>query len=183
MADVPQPMNKPERWGVPFDPNMTEKDVDRLLSIPPFSTMDPKRFPPRTPLRGILQFDCSIRRFKKGQIIVRQGDYGTSAFIVLAGQVQVVQEPKLPPSMLGRPEKIACRLLCDARRWQLSDLTCQAPRAWPACFARSAQPARARKEREVFGACREGKRQSWTNAYGTWTSTVRDSFASYPYFK
>ena len=65
-----------------FDLNMTEEAVDRLLTIAPFSQMDAEKFPKRTPLREILRHDASIRRFRKGEIIVRQGDYGTSAFLV-----------------------------------------------------------------------------------------------------
>src|ERR1043165_1137891 len=38
--------HKPERWDVPFGEHMTKADVDLLLAIPPFSSMDPARFPP-----------------------------------------------------------------------------------------------------------------------------------------
>src|SRR6266480_4358863 len=104
MPEAPQRVNKPERWGVPFDANMTEADVDRLLTLSPFREMDPAGFPARIPLRGLLQYDCGIRRYRLGEIIVRQGDYGTSAFVVLSGEVQVVKTPNLPASILGRPE-------------------------------------------------------------------------------
>lgn len=102
---MPQdPIQKLERWSVPFDENMSEADVDRLLTLTPFREMDPAAFPLRTPLRDILRFDTRLRRFRRGEIIVRAGDYGTSAFMVLEGPVRVVLAPGLPASMLGRRE-------------------------------------------------------------------------------
>jgi Fe-S-cluster-containing dehydrogenase component/CRP-like cAMP-binding protein len=51
-------------------------------------------------LEGILRNDCRIQRCEAGQIIVREGDYGNSAFLVLAGSVHVVVE-SLSPEQLG----------------------------------------------------------------------------------
>lgn len=100
-------LERPERWDAAFDPEMTEAEVDRLLTIPPFNKMSPANFPNRTPLRGILRNDTKVRRFKEGELIVRSGDYGTSAFLILSGAARVVLQPDLPPSMLGRkaPER------------------------------------------------------------------------------
>ena len=95
-------IDKPERWDSSFDPDMTEADVNRLLEIRPFSEMDVAKFSKRTPLRGILKNDARIRRFKNGEIIVRAGDYGSSAFLVLSGHARVVLQPGLPVSLLGR---------------------------------------------------------------------------------
>ena len=95
-------VQRPQRWDAAFDPDMTDAEVNRLLTIAPFSHMDPEKFPKRTPLREILAHDTSIRRYRKGEIIVRQGDYGTSAFLVLSGTARVVLSPVLPPSLLGR---------------------------------------------------------------------------------
>ncbi len=95
-------IDKPERWDSSFDPDMTEADVNRLLEIRPFSEMNSGKFSKRTPLRGILKNDARIRRFKNGEIIVRAGDYGSSAFLVLAGNARVVLDPGLPVSLLGQ---------------------------------------------------------------------------------
>lgn len=95
-------LERPQRWDVAFDPAMTDADVDRLMAIAPFSDMKAEKFSKRTPLREILRNDASIRRYRKGEIIVRQGDYGTSAFLILSGTTRVVLKPDLPPSMLGR---------------------------------------------------------------------------------
>src|SRR5713101_86754 len=102
MAEAPQQVIRPDRE--PFDPNMTEEDAGKLLRIAPFCDMDPHRFSKINPLRTILHYDCSIRTYRIGEIILRQGDYGASAFMVLEGEVQVVRNPPLPPAMLGRPE-------------------------------------------------------------------------------
>ncbi len=95
-------VQRPQRWDAAFDPDMTDAVVDRLLTIAPFSQMDAEKFPKRTPLREILRHDTSIRRYRKGEIIVRQGDYGTSAFLILSGTARVVLSPDLPPPLLGR---------------------------------------------------------------------------------
>ena len=95
-------LERPQRWDAAFDPEMTDAAVDRLLATPPFSQMNPENFPKRASLRDILKHDTRIRSFKRGEIIVREGDYGTSAFLVMSGKARVVLGPELPPSVLGR---------------------------------------------------------------------------------
>ena len=94
--------DRPQRWDSAFDAEMSEADVNRLLELRPFCEMDPAKFSKRTPLRGILKNDARIRRFRSGEIIVRAGDYGSSAFLVLTGNARVVLSPGLPEAMLGR---------------------------------------------------------------------------------
>lgn len=95
-------IDKPQRWDSQFDPEMSEAAVKRLMEIRPFSEMDQAKFSKRIPLNGILLNDARIRRFKNGEIIVRAGDYGSSAFLVLSGHARVVLNPGLPAKMLGR---------------------------------------------------------------------------------
>jgi Fe-S-cluster-containing dehydrogenase component/CRP-like cAMP-binding protein len=102
MPVAPQIVERPQRWDSAYDPEMTETDVARLLATAPFGAMDAARFPRRTPLRDILLNDTRIRRYRQGEIIVRQGDYGTSAFLILSGAARVVLKPPLPPGLLGR---------------------------------------------------------------------------------
>ncbi len=97
-------IERPQRWDVPFGPDMTEADVDHLLSIAPFKNIDANKFPESTPLRGILLNDTRIVSFKSGDLIVREGDYGHSAFLILRGKVRVVLD-SLPPRLLGRQER------------------------------------------------------------------------------
>ncbi len=106
MAELTTRIARPQRWDVPFGETMSEAEVDRLLQIPIFARIDDARFPPTIPLRGVLLNDTRLRRFETGDIIVREGDYGSSAFVVMHGAVRVVLD-SLPPQLLGRrtPQK------------------------------------------------------------------------------
>ena len=106
MPAAPTILERPQRWDAAFDADMTDVAVDRLLATAPFSEMDAGKFPKRTPLREILRNDTRLLKFRKGEIIVRQGDYGTSAFLILSGATRVVLKPDLPPSLLGRQAPI-----------------------------------------------------------------------------
>ncbi len=87
-----------------MDASMSDADVCWLRSRDPFAGMNPKSFPRSIPLEGILRNDCRLHRCEAGEIIVREGDYGNSAFLVLAGSVGVMVE-SLPPEQLGRTPK------------------------------------------------------------------------------
>ena len=84
-----------------MDASMNDADVCWLRTRDPFASMDAKSFSRSTPLEGILRNDCRIQRCEPGEIVVREGDYGNSAFLVLAGSVQVVVD-SLSPQQLGR---------------------------------------------------------------------------------
>src|SRR4051794_33160887 len=71
---------RPQRWNEPFG-EMTERDVDRLLRVEPFRSIDASAFPPSLSLRGILLGDVRINWYEPGDVIVREGDYGNSAFL------------------------------------------------------------------------------------------------------
>lgn len=94
---------RPERWDVPFGDAMREEDVDELLKIEPFRSIDATRFPPALPLRGIIKNDARVSCYQDGDIIVREGDYGHSAFLILQGKACVVLEG-LGPEALGREQ-------------------------------------------------------------------------------
>ena len=96
-------VQQPERWDVPFCEDMTDRNVDRILSLLPFSRIDPSRFPRSIPLRGILRNDSRMVSYSKGDLIVREGDYGNSAFFIISGSVHVFLDP-LPGTLLGRRE-------------------------------------------------------------------------------
>ncbi|NOZ40186.1 MAG: cyclic nucleotide-binding domain-containing protein [Planctomycetes bacterium] len=93
--------SRPQRWDVPFGDAMREEDVDQLLQIEPFLGMDAERFPAALPLRGILQNDTRVNHYQDGAIIVREGDYGGSAFLVVQGKARVVLAG-LDSDVLGR---------------------------------------------------------------------------------
>src|SRR6476646_10561217 len=100
MPELEIAIPRPQRWDVPFG-QMTESDVDRLLAIEPFRGIDAGAFPSTVPLRGILLGVTRIGHYQAGDIVVREGDYGNSAFLVLSGSVRVMLE-RLDPTLLGR---------------------------------------------------------------------------------
>ena len=87
-------MNRPQRWDRPFDPDMSDSDVERILAMPLMSSIDADQFPKNQSLREIIRNDSRILRFQRGDFIVRQGDYGNSVFLVLKGTARVaIDEP------------------------------------------------------------------------------------------
>ena len=96
-------LDRPQRWDAAFDPEITPETVERILQLAPFRDMKPENFPKRLSLADILQHDVRIRRYRQGEIVVREGDYGTSAFMIMSGAVRVVLG-SLPASVLGRRE-------------------------------------------------------------------------------
>ena len=95
-------MDRPKRWDTPFDSDMRYEQVELMLQRPEFMNIDESRFPASTPLFDILFNDCRIREFKAGDLIIREGDYGNSAYLLLSGLLRVVTNPGLPSKLLGR---------------------------------------------------------------------------------
>ncbi|MBT7936978.1 MAG: cyclic nucleotide-binding domain-containing protein, partial [Nitrospina sp.] len=93
---------RPQRWDQPFGLFMTDQDVERLLTVPEISAIEESKFPTHCPLKGILKNDARIVKYSAGDIVIREGDYGNSAFLVLDGSLKVVLFPGLPGEMLGR---------------------------------------------------------------------------------
>ncbi len=94
--------SRPQRWDQPFGSEMTDADVERLLGVPEIQAIEADKFPSRISLEGILRNDARIMKYKAGDIVIREGDYGNSAFLVLNGSLRVVLAPGLPGEMLGR---------------------------------------------------------------------------------
>lgn len=104
-VSIPQvAMQRPQRWDTPLDPDMTEAKVTGLLGLAPFNQMNAEAFTKKVPLRGVLRNDCRIHHFEKGDIIIREGDYGHSAFLVLEGEA-LVSLKSLPAKLLGRQNR------------------------------------------------------------------------------
>jgi Fe-S-cluster-containing dehydrogenase component/CRP-like cAMP-binding protein len=117
MPDTSTLLDRPQRWDQPFGRDMDDATVDRLLQVSPFREMDPAEFPAHLPLREILKNDTRVVRYEDNDIVVRKGDYGNSAFLVLSGKVEVFLFD-VPPSALGRRERPRRGLLRSiARLW------------------------------------------------------------------
>ena len=107
MASTARRIEKPKRWDIPFGPQMSEADVNDVLKTEMFVDVDAEQFPRRLPLRGILLNDTRIIQFEDGDIVVRRGDYGHSAFLILSGAVHIdigAGAGNIPDSLLGRKE-------------------------------------------------------------------------------
>jgi Fe-S-cluster-containing dehydrogenase component/CRP-like cAMP-binding protein len=101
MSSAPTAIQRPQRWDAPFDAEMSDDQAKRLLDQEPLRRLDPSRFPPGTPLLGLIKNDTRLIACKPGDLIVREGDYGSSAFFILHGSVRVALDD-LPPTLLGR---------------------------------------------------------------------------------
>lgn len=86
-------IRRPRRWDVPFaEQPLADADIDRILAIPIVSQIDATRFPPTVSLRDIIRNDARIERYNRGDIIIREDDYGNSIFLILSGQVRGIFE-------------------------------------------------------------------------------------------
>ncbi len=104
------------RWDVPFGADMSDAQVDALMQRPEIAAIQADRFPPSVPLRGILRNDARIVTVSPGEIVVREGDYGNSAFLILDGSLRVVLPPGLPRESLGRQTPRSAGLLATLAR-------------------------------------------------------------------
>ena len=76
------------RWDEPFGEEPLDEDaVARVLALPPFADVRAQDFPARLPLEGIIANDGRLRRCRRGETIIREGDYGNSLFAILEGSV------------------------------------------------------------------------------------------------
>ena len=114
-------VQRPERWQTPFDAAPREEVLERLLSLPPFRDMNPAKFPAVLPLAGILRNDTRLVAAKHGELVIREGDYGNSAFLILRGQVRVVLR-NLPRSLLGQAPPPRNSWVSTLSRWWTNPL-------------------------------------------------------------
>jgi|GEM_PF-123225 len=101
MAEVAV-LERPKRWDVPFDPDMTESDINMVMGRPEVTAIDHDRFPAHMPLEGIIKNDMRVVRFPARSIIVRQGDYGNSAFLLLEGVIRSDMSDAIASRFIGR---------------------------------------------------------------------------------
>lgn len=112
----PNFVERPRRWDAPFDPAMNAQTVDELLRREPFARMIPESFPAALPLRGILQNDCRWAEYQDGELVMRQGDYGNSAFLVMSGQVCVSLQ-SVPGNIQNRARQKSRSVLSSLEQW------------------------------------------------------------------
>ena len=106
LASITRQAARPKRWDNPLDPAMSDATLDLLMATEPFASMNESAFPTGTPLRGILRSDTAVREYTAGEIVLRKDDYGTSAYLVLEGEVDVILRPDIDPQLLGRSSSV-----------------------------------------------------------------------------
>jgi Fe-S-cluster-containing dehydrogenase component/CRP-like cAMP-binding protein len=82
---------------------LTEDQLDLLVELDVFSMLDPE-FRRSPAFRKILAKDARLVVFRDGEIIIREGDWGNTAYFVFSGTARVELEPPgtLSPESLGR---------------------------------------------------------------------------------
>ncbi|MBL6863968.1 MAG: cyclic nucleotide-binding domain-containing protein [Rhodospirillales bacterium] len=93
-------LERPKRWDSAFDPDLVEKDFETIMSRKEITEIDAS-FPPSLPLDGIVRNDMRLTRLERGDIMVREGDYGNSAFILIEGKVHIATNPQISVEQLG----------------------------------------------------------------------------------
>ena len=84
---------RPKRWDRPLAPDMTEGDVLRVLfTLRVFGAIDQGQFPSTLSLQDIIRNDARIRRYRRGDVIIRRGDYGNALFVIISGVVRELLE-------------------------------------------------------------------------------------------
>lgn len=86
----------------PFDRSLRDADVASILEHPPFSDIDANRFPASASLEQIIRDHARVESYDAGDLVIRKGDYGDSAFFILRGSVHVLVGQELPEELLGR---------------------------------------------------------------------------------
>ncbi len=97
------PGDRPTREDHPFDTAFAAHDFAEVLAVDPWSHVAEDK---RDRLLACLRLHSRIRRFERLEVVVREGDYGGSAFFVLDGAVRVVVERQpggLAPEQERRP--------------------------------------------------------------------------------
>lgn len=72
---------------------MTEGDVLRVLfTLRVLGAIDQGQFPSTLSLQDIIRNDARIRRYRRGEVIIRRGDYGNALFVIISGVVRELLE-------------------------------------------------------------------------------------------
>jgi len=158
VSEVEQ-VGKPQRWDKPFGfQRMHGDDVKRVLQLPVFKAIDENDFPGDLTLEDIIANDGRIVTYRRGDIIVRKGDYGNSLFVLLKGSVKgfvtadgedAAFHHRAPNkrswyssfSQLWRNSKISEYLGEGAHRWTADNDHSNAPLAWDPAISVSIHPA------------------------------------------
>jgi len=76
-------------------------DIESVLAFDLSDKLEEPRLPDNNPLIDIIYKHTRLVKYKKGDIIIRDGDYGNSAFFIASGKVGVIFPPGLQEKQLG----------------------------------------------------------------------------------
>ena len=93
-------MPRPDKEDQPFGEDMTDAEVKRILSLPALKVINKEKSSGVARLEKILKIHSRVMRYEPKGIVIREGDYGNSAFFVMSGEVCVAWG--IPPESLGR---------------------------------------------------------------------------------
>jgi Fe-S-cluster-containing dehydrogenase component/CRP-like cAMP-binding protein len=118
-------IRRPQRWDHPLDPTITNRDVQWLLLQPPFAQIDDQSFPSTCKVKDILRNDTRIVRYQPGDIIVREGDYGSCAYLILSGAVRVIlsrlASSPISPQQTSKKLSMWAALKDSLRTWPIPE--------------------------------------------------------------
>jgi len=103
---------------------MTDENVNRAIALPLLAGIDGSRFSDTLSLRNILKYDSRIIECKRGDIIVREGDYGHSVFFPISGNLRVIT--RLAPEIEASEPVLSIKM----RRWRRTGIWAAIKRAW-----------------------------------------------------
>ncbi|MBC8452037.1 MAG: cyclic nucleotide-binding domain-containing protein [Rhodospirillaceae bacterium] len=95
-------IDRPTRWNAAFDPEMSDVDFEMLMERTEIKSIEADAFPKTVSLDGIVRYDMRVNHYNAGDIVVREGDYGNSAFLILKGDLVIARDPGIPADQLGR---------------------------------------------------------------------------------
>lgn len=95
-------IDRPTRWDAAFDPEMSDADFEMLMERPEIRSIESDAFPRTVSLDGVVRYDMRVNHYNAGDIVVREGDYGNSAFLILQGELVIARDPGIPADQLGR---------------------------------------------------------------------------------
>ncbi len=95
-------MIEKEKW---WDPNMSSQEMDEILSLALFKDIDAAKFPVQSSLSTIIYKHTRLLNYLEGEVIIRAGDYGNSAFLIVAGNVGVILPTTVPQGIFGTAVK------------------------------------------------------------------------------
>ncbi|MGI9423897.1 MAG: 4Fe-4S dicluster domain-containing protein [Hyphomicrobiaceae bacterium] len=89
-------VQRPQRWDQPFAAGRLTADfVSQILNHPVLREIDASVFPQDLALVDIIANDARPLQLRRGERLYRQGDYGTSMFVVLHGGFVDITDPIL----------------------------------------------------------------------------------------